>query len=126
MPALKADDGVQRFWRSCFTDARGREYEGYVNERGQWDGPGIAIYPSGSTHEGYWRRGKLEGNSRSIWPASAQNSDKGQTPSMYDDESSCESSRTATSSMRILFRSVSPFNRVEESSRSTSPSCQDN
>ena len=67
MPALK-DDGVNRFWRETSVDKRGREYEGYVNVKGQWDGPGIAIFPSGASHEGYWKEGKLDGQARSIWP----------------------------------------------------------
>ena len=59
-------DSIQRHYVQAFTDHEGIRYEGEVDNQGRRDGRGIALYPNGTLHEGYFVEGKRQGRGQSI------------------------------------------------------------
>ena len=51
-----------QIWQSLQKDANGHMYEGFVNEDGEYDGPGYWIEEGfKSISEGFWKNGQREG-----------------------------------------------------------------
>ena len=60
-------DSIERRYLPPSTDHEGIQYEGEVDNQGRRDGRGIALYPDGTLHEGYFVEGKCQGRGRSIY-----------------------------------------------------------